>query len=875
MKTHTVRYIFALGFIVLVASACSVKKDKFVNRNYHALTTKYNVMYNGNLALDAGVNELKTTYSDNFWEVLPIERMQIIEPVFGQDSIPRNPNFKRAEDKAIKAIQKHSMNIGGTEKNPQMDEAYLLLGKSRYYEQRFVPALEALNYVLFKYPNSDRINEIKIWKEKTNIRLENNSLAITNLEKLLSEIEFDNQIVGDANAILAQAYLNENQPEKAVPALKTAREFTKSKEEKARYTFILGQLFEVQNQPDSAYKAYQRVIDMKRKSPRQYTIQAHIKQAQLGGLMQDTLLFVKKYQKLLKDRENRPYLDVLNHQMALFYEKQHDKVRAKKYYNISLKHKTNNVYLIASNYRNLAEMHFYDAKYATAGKYYDSTLVNLDPKTREHRLIKKKRLNLEDVIKFEAIAQNNDSILSLVTMSDAERVTFFEKHIERLKKEEERLKLQAEKQSRETPSGSGGGRPSIGGDDPVFSDNSLSRSSRVEMNRQPVSKAGGPSAGGASSFYFYNQNTVANGKNEFRKKWGNRELRDYWRLRDYTPTKVVEQEELVEEGEQVAEKVENPAYTTAFYINQIPTDPNAIAELWKDRNFAYYQLGIIYKDKFKEYKLAQDKLEGLLESNPEERLILPSMYNLYRIYQILGSDKTLAMKSKITSMYPESRYAQLINNPDSALTLEGTPDGVYKSMFRLYEKGEYRTLLSEIEILIDQYSGEDIISKLELLKANTIGNLEGIEAYSEALNYVALTYPNSEEGKEAENLLRTNIPKLQKMEFNKPATAWKLIHKTTTSTDLAKLNAILEKFLKDRPNEELKITIDSYTQNEDFVVIHNVSSEQRAKDFITLLEEYKDYKITEKFVPISSEDYKVVQVKKNFDLYLKTLKPIP
>src|SRR5690554_8236740 len=107
------------------------------------MTTKYNVMYNGNLALEAGINELKTTYADNFWEILPIERMQIIEPVFGQDSIPRNPNFKRAEDKAIKAIQKHSMNIGGTEKNPQMDEAYLLLGKSRYYEQRFVPALEA------------------------------------------------------------------------------------------------------------------------------------------------------------------------------------------------------------------------------------------------------------------------------------------------------------------------------------------------------------------------------------------------------------------------------------------------------------------------------------------------------------------------------------------------------------------------------------------------------------------------------------------------------------------------------------------------------------------------------------------------------------
>ena len=59
------------------------------------------------------------------------------------------------------------MNINGKEKNPQMDEAYILLGKSRYYDQRFIPALEAFNYILYKYPESDRINEAKIWREKT------------------------------------------------------------------------------------------------------------------------------------------------------------------------------------------------------------------------------------------------------------------------------------------------------------------------------------------------------------------------------------------------------------------------------------------------------------------------------------------------------------------------------------------------------------------------------------------------------------------------------------------------------------------------------------------------------------------------------------
>ena len=156
----------------------------------------------------------------------------------------KNANFERAETKATKAIQKHSMNIEGGEKNPQMDEAHLMLGKARYYDQRFVPALEAFNYVLYKYPNSDKIYEVKIWREKTNMRMDNDALAVTNLRKLLKEIKFKDQIFADANATLAQAFLNLKEQDSAVAKLKLATEFTKSNEEKARYQFILGQVYE-------------------------------------------------------------------------------------------------------------------------------------------------------------------------------------------------------------------------------------------------------------------------------------------------------------------------------------------------------------------------------------------------------------------------------------------------------------------------------------------------------------------------------------------------------------------------------------------------------------------------------------------------------
>ena len=73
MKSTLIKYSFAVGFVFFLI-ACSVKKDKFISRNFHAVTTEYNVLYNGNIALDKGLEELKATYQDNFWEVLPVER---------------------------------------------------------------------------------------------------------------------------------------------------------------------------------------------------------------------------------------------------------------------------------------------------------------------------------------------------------------------------------------------------------------------------------------------------------------------------------------------------------------------------------------------------------------------------------------------------------------------------------------------------------------------------------------------------------------------------------------------------------------------------------------------------------------------------------
>ena len=239
--------------------------------------------------------------------------------------------------------------------------------------------------------------------------------------------------------------------------------------------------------------------------------------------------FVKTFDKLLKDRENRPFLDVLYHQKGLFYDKMNLDEQAKKYYNKSIKSFTNDGYLISSNYRNLGEIHFDNAEYKKAGMYYDSTLLRLNERTREYRQIKKKRDNLEEVIKYEEIAKANDSILSIVAMNDKARITYFENYIEKLKiqdAEKERLaKEKAEKEANILANTSPGGiNPPSGG---ILPPGKILNQSDIVPLDKPQS---GPKNANQSAFYFYNPVTVNYGKREFISKWGNRQLVENWRV---------------------------------------------------------------------------------------------------------------------------------------------------------------------------------------------------------------------------------------------------------------------------------------------------------------------------------------------------------
>tara|TARA_X000000368_G_scaffold404728_1_gene381121 strand:+ start:743 stop:3244 length:2502 start_codon:yes stop_codon:yes gene_type:complete len=826
------KYIFIGLITAFVLVGCSRKKDKFLNKNFHSITTKYNYLYNGNNLLNEALESLNDQEKDNFWKLIPIEKYnsEIAEDNFEKNS--QTP-FSQAEEKAALAIQKHSMNINGKEANPIMDEAYILLGKSRYYDQRFIPSLEAFNYILFKYPSSQYINHVKIWKEKINIRLGQNQRAIVNLKELINNNKLESQDLAQANLFLSQAYINTKSQDSAIACLKTARGLINQKPIKARYNYILGQLYDYANYKDSANTLYNENIDYKRKIPREYTIHSHIRRTTNSDSINNSIIEIKE---LVDNIENTVFLGSLFHQLALLSLRQGKDSIAVKFFNNSLESIVSDDYLETENYQNLADINFENKEYLTAGLYYDSTLTKLERKTKLYRRIKKKRDNLQDLILYENITATNDSILSLVNMDDKAREVYFETYIEELKIIQAQLNEEEEK------------------------NNNFGSQNLLDQKNSSYDEA---------VFYFYNPTAVSYGKGAFSKKWGKRKLVNNWRW-------SIEFDDLKKENEGIAnlEIPEDSLYNVYYYINRIPKSIKVIDSIKLVTNDAYYKLGAIYKDQFKEFKISNQKLITLLNNSPEESLIPPAKYSIYKNHISLGdSEQAELIKDNIINDYPKSKYAEFLLNPEEAVVAtENNPIAIYNTIYQEYSDQNYIKAIELCDQKIKKLFDTPIISKIEMLKAVSIAKEYGYSQYKEQLNFIKRNYSNTIEGKEAEYILEEVLPLLSSKDFSENETSnnFKIIYEFSNplKEEITNFITLINNAINEIEYLELKTSKDYYNNIVTFVVLHGLKSYDGAMGLAEMLDKKPGIQKNNSFV-ISSGNYKTIQIHKNLEEYLK------
>jgi tetratricopeptide (TPR) repeat protein len=643
------------------------------------------------------------------------------------------PEFDKAIKKSSLCIQKHAIKDKGGNENPTagkwIDNNWINIGKSHFYKREFFSGLESFEYVARTYTKSKDKYEAMIWIAKANNEIGSVSNSEPIISLLKNEKKLPTKIKNELPAVEADYYMRRGQYTEAATKLMEASRNGNiingvPKSQRARYSFIIAQLFEAQKENKRAITFYQRTIKLKPNYD--MVFYSKIKIARLLDVKRNSSEKTKKELiKMTKEFKNSDYYDVIYYTLGEIEEKEKNVDKALYYYKRSVQTSTVNVNQKALSYLKLGEINFDLSNYQPAESYYDSAVVTLPKDHPDYESIVARKKTLEALVGHIRTIKNEDSLQRIAKMSDTERNAFIDKIIDRIEKEE--LRKQKEKEALESANqlpNNGLGVPGI---------------------QEP-----GGFGNQAATFYFYNQNTVAFGVADFQKKWGNRKYEDNWRRANKA---VVMDNNTNNQSDPTNNNTTNtttkdPVKMREVYLKDLPFSDSLIAKSNAKIVDAYYLMGSIYKEELHNTRRAVAAFEELNQRYPKNKYLLNSYYTLYRIYQSEKNEpKAEFYKEKILNEFPESEFALLIKNPNAAADINAKKSEVeafYATAYNAYNEGKYTESAQLSSEGISKFGKSDYLPKFEFIKAMSYGHTNTIDTLETLLKLLVASHPKSE-----------------------------------------------------------------------------------------------------------------------------------
>ena len=443
------------------------------------------------------------------------------------------------------------------------------------------------------------------------------------------------------------------------------------------------------------------------------------------------------FKKLLKDPKNAEYKDKIYYEMALYEYKHEHEAKTMELLNKSLHAVSKNTIQKGYSYLKMGDIYYEDRQaYLPARNYYDSTLSALPKDHPKYKDILKRKLVLDDFVKYYGVIYTEDSLQKLAKMDSLALGRFVDKYIE---DEYNQRKIAWEESQKAAKRKKDAELAAVG--------TSFTAPSSISF-------------GGDNKWYFYNATAVTAGQQSFVSKWGIRKLEDNWRreTKDNVEAIIADQnaanaDTSTNKTEVTAKKkkgneFEGKRLEKAPLIANVPSTPEKLIASDDKIQEAYYKLGKLYYLKLEEPNNGNNLYRRFDTRYDSTKYSAEVLYTLYYTYdQLKKPDSAAYYKNKLFTLFPKSDFAQFLKNPhykEENRKVQKAADHAYEEAYNYFKFAQYRYADSLLNIVLKDYPENEHEDRIMMLKTMIVGRTADIETYKTAVKDFQTKYPKSE-----------------------------------------------------------------------------------------------------------------------------------
>ena len=715
------------------------KKYTLGRRAYQNTVSQFNFLFHAAISLEEIIQKARDLHEDDYTELLPFYDYDL--------SITAKESIDSIIYRCNANIVLHDL------RSNYVDDAYLLLAKSYLFHKNFDTAasiLQFINYSFFEkedgadlpigsninqsgkfsiaspennraWENKNVRNESMIWQARNYFEAGEINEGISLLQLLKTDAGFPKRLQPFLYEQLAYGYYLTGMNDSAANYLIKGLDNAQDPLTKARWSFLIAQLYEKEQKIDLAYNWYKKAGAIV--SNPVIAVYASIYMASIdanrGKKSWESL--ANALERMIKKDKYAAFADIIYYEMAQLALRNQAVAKANQWLIASIQKNEKNTKLKQKTLVQLGALNYKIDQFSVAKIAYENlndllkTFPNYDQITLRKKWIDK-IADLNELIKNEDSLQ---FIYAAPALLQAQMAKQWQKRIALIKSLEKDL----------------------------FTDPNKKTDESVNVNKNNQANNPGYSFGNAfattttkqdvkSDFYFDNPQNVSMGVTNFIKKWGDRPNVDNWRrkttiqLAKTSPAKtnidsvqknIPLNPKVVENAKLVGNKKNKTTLQTqdstdqlTIQLIQTESDLKQSQISWNKNSLS---IAKIFLYELNDFEKALPRYQAVIQNDIEPATTESALLDLASHYMHIGQSTTSdSLIAIITRQFPEGIYVQKKQAKENLDRIDKNSAEAYKAAYFLAQIGDWEQFGVQMDSVQKQFKGTKWNTPYQFLK---------------------------------------------------------------------------------------------------------------------------------------------------------------